>query len=746
MMRQHCVSELSTIIQWVKSKSVVITRSVTTTLRLSIVAALLAGCPCAAADPQLEQLAVNLADFGPLDTIEQAEAALRKALAEIEKQGGGVLMIPADAPADWEPENVTQEMTREPAPPAPANKGWAVAAGVTILDARQPRVAVPQVTGLRVERTFQLRENDSSPHWQYHPALRLNNHVVRGVSHYGGRIAAAVATGDDQRFYVETLQGIYPGQNLQARLPSGKQAQVIVKSLGFDRERRQAYFIADAAVDLPAGTELARSDALSAVRTTTHAHNELQTFDVFNRRWHYSQGDTYLYDAYLNYMGNESAASPQPQPDADGALRGSTALFAATTRGITNIFRGEVEATDTSRGELRYTKARNGHTLATGRPLINMNPAKWITAGRAYLMQPGGALLGWGGSIRSKDAPWTKAVVGRYFAVDEPAEYVPGGDQVRRWYLITHFGEENGIKSLSVRRYWWGAKNEGVGISRLYDGKHWSSDDEHAVSLKYIIAPGSYVYDVADGAGRSAAESSGGGQRLLRIAPYADGETRFDFARGDAIEQAIGPDPFPPIPFRAWFFDKVPSVFPAAAFDLGNSSPVTRSSAIAIGGKGYIGSLVSVEPGSKVGMVLNITGEAESAMMFRQKGGNPQTISWNDPPAQRTLAVNPSSGEFQFSGDIDLAGLAVTGVRSLSGQPGTASAANLRGIGIAVAAGAKAIEITLPAAEADDHYALKLETNWLTDRAITAQSGKSFTVTFSDAAPAGARLDWLLVR
>ena len=56
-----------------------------------------------------------------------------------------------------------------------------------------------------------------------------------------------------------------------------------------------------------------------------------------------------------------------------------------------------------------------------------MNPDKWITAGTATL----------GSDTRlSADAPVTEDAVGRYFAIDEADEYVPGGPKIRRWYLI----------------------------------------------------------------------------------------------------------------------------------------------------------------------------------------------------------------------------------------------------------------------------------------------------------------------
>jgi hypothetical protein len=39
-----------------------------------------------------------------------------------------------------------------------------------------------------------------------------------------------------------------------------------------------------------------------------------------------------------------------------------------------------------------------------------------------------------------------------------------------------------------------------------------------------------------------------------------------------------------------------------------------------------------------------------------------------------------------------------------------------------------------------------LELSWLTDRAVAEKTADGFTVTFAKPAPAGAKLDWMLVR
>src|SRR4051794_2648832 len=62
----------------------------------------------------------SLDQFGPVKSPVDAEKTYRKASADIIAAGGGILMIPQDAAAQWKPANDTQEQWRKPAPPATA--------------------------------------------------------------------------------------------------------------------------------------------------------------------------------------------------------------------------------------------------------------------------------------------------------------------------------------------------------------------------------------------------------------------------------------------------------------------------------------------------------------------------------------------------------------------------------------------------------------------------------------------------
>lgn len=708
-------------------------------------AATLVALPCPAQNgampPSIAGGSYNLADFGSLSTTEQADATLDAALKAVREKGGGVLIIPFDAPDGWMPRSGAQETVRTPPAPAPATT-WSIGPGVTVMDARRSSLLVPQFTGMTVQRLFRLPEGDSAPHWLYLPMVHMKSNFVRGTSDYSGVLTAPVNAGKARKFYVDSTRGIFPGQVLEARTDEKSAAQpVTVTSLGFDTATKKTYFVADTARALPAGASLARHDKATAILERTNANNELQTFDINMTRHHYSQGDSYLINGSFYYMGNANSPMTRraPSDDLDATGFGS-GIYSARTINEVNIFRGAVASANPTRNEVVYERAANAHTLATGRPLINMNPKKWVTAGRACVNNPGGAILNWGGSVWSKDAPWSRELIGRFFALDEPTEYVPGTD-VRRWYLITGYAEKDGIKRLTTQRFWWGAKNEGVGMSQLYDGKNYTGDEKNPVLLKYVIAPGANVYDVAEGAGTSSVQSNGARKRLIRVAPYTSSGTPFDFQQGDAIEQAIGPEPAAPITFRSWSWDRVPGVFPAPIFDIANNG-VSPRNAMDISGKGGYGVVLNVQTDVNYG--INITADVKKGViLFRQKENNAQYIDWNE-AGDAKLGVDPQTGRFNYTGPIRLGGNGATGLKSL-GKPGKSDSSNFRGINIPVPQDATSHEIKFDVPEADAAYAVKVQPSWPTDKAVS-KTATGFTLQFSNAAPAGAKLDWLLIR
>ena len=529
----------------------------------------------------------SLEQFGPVNTVDNAEATFQKASSAIIAAGGGIIVIPAQVPDIWAPKNTSQHELRTPAAPA-QTKSWKTGPGLTVVDVRgsTTKVMPPQADGMVIQRTLNLAPGESLPHWGYFPLLSLKNTILHGSTSYHDWLQEPVTAGKDQKFYVATIRGIFPGEFVNGLQYSGGVPRLCVKSLGYDKEKKMWYFVADTDVDVQKGALISNKNHVNVLSMETFSHTENQTFDVRMWRHNYSQGDNYLFDARFKYMSDVHSTAG----DENGVL------YAAFVESETAIFRGKVEKWSPETGELKYQSGPTGETLGSGRPIINLNPAKWITGGSVMIVRPGGwdsipemecpvfegktypttieknklgiPSLKMGGLIHfSADAPVTDEVVGRYFAVDEKDEYVPNTD-VRRWYLIDSVTKNpDGTKDIKIIRHWWGAK--AMCSPTLYKPESFSADG-HLKPLKYIIAPGANAYDVADGVNNA--------KRTIKLVPTPFTLTPADFAAGDAVEQAIGPDPFKPTPFRSWLWDQVPGAFPAAVFDIANNGAVMRDS------------------------------------------------------------------------------------------------------------------------------------------------------------------------
>lgn len=74
------------------------------------------------------------------------------------------------------------------------------------------------------------------------------------------------------------------------------------------------------------------------------------------------------------------------------------------------------------------------------------------------------------------------------------------------------------------------------------------------------------------------------------------------------------------------------------------------------------------------------------------------------------------------------------------------AARKLRGIDAAVTAGAGTVEVKFGHPEPDNLYSLCVQPNWLTATAVKEKRADGFRVEFAAPAPAGARIDWQLIR
>ncbi|HEY3415477.1 MAG TPA: hypothetical protein VGM23_01220, partial [Armatimonadota bacterium] len=664
----------------------------------------------------------SLDQYGPIDTPANANATLQKAGEAIIAAGGGVLIIPKSAPANWKPENVSQHTWRKPAPPAPASQGWGNTPGVTIWDFRggDTEVYVPQLTGFTFSRTLNLPAGEGVTHWNTNPVLRLENNNIAGSTSYRDWLTEDVQAGKDRRFYVRTVRGIFPGMFLNTSDGGKTLNRIYVKSLGYDKEKQAPYFVADIDTDLKTNNSLLHNKTNTPLLDmTTNRNNEDQTLDIQLVRHNYTQGDNYMFSGTMYYMGDgHSTAGDENEVIYNGHIRAET-----------NIFRGKVAERNAAAQSMKFTGASNAQTLATGRPLINLNPAKWITGGTAIVVNPtrpgeenlgidavyegktyptkvirdeqtGNQELRMGGLIRfSKDAPITQEVVGRYFAVDMPNEYVPGTSQVRRWYLIHHLTiNPDGTKEIKIVRHWWGAK--AWDAPNLYNPDN-GTYDGHVRPLKYVIAPGTNVYDISRGARPGWQNVSGVLERMLLVAPGPDDGTPFDFAPGDAIEQAIGPDPYNPVILRGWAFESVPGVFNTPMIDMQNWGSIARYSVLQVGGgpsslkdidkrydkKPAWENYMLFYSACGNGLVFNADVQ-DSAILFRQPNTRPQPISWLYADGKKaSLIVSPTDGSFQLQGNgAEING----GVSKVNGISGTETKArNLRGLNLKTPAGAK---------------------------------------------------------
>ena len=56
------------------------------------------------------------------------------------------------------------------------------------------------------------------------------------------------------------------------------------------------------------------------------------------------------------------------------------------------------------------------------------------------------------------------------------------------------------------------------------------------------------------------------------------------------------------------------------------------------------------------------------------------------------------------------------------------------------------MEVQFERPEADAQYSLYVQSTWLTTSAISKKTERGFVVTFANAAPDAATIDWILIR
>ena len=720
----------------------------------------------------------SLAEYGPLGTANQVKAAYEKAHQALD-QTGGILVAPVEASKLYTEENTGQSSRR--VPPFPQEtKRWSTFGGpaVTVVQENENNTAiqVPPLGGLMLERTLRMPLTESLGHWTTDYALKIHNNIVHGSQSYLDWLQEPVAVGPDARFYVATIRGLRVGMFANGIGNKGV-ARLCIKSLGYDEQKKKNYFTADTSVPFNAGAVIQNKSNEGVIWMEQETHADEQTYDIMLNRDKYSLGDTYMYFARFRYMGNNHSAAGDENAN----------IFAAYTENLTENFKGSVAAVDWESNTVKFAdSSKNADHLGASRPLINMNPNKWITQGKiivvpaesywdtidtgkypfegkTYPTSVAKNKLRMGGLIRGdKDCPWDETIVGRWLAITDETERIWDGHaghrtDLLRWYQIEGFtNNADGTKEITIQRFWWGAKT--MGSPTLYRPGNYTWDG-HIRSLSYVIAPGTYVAEVS----RAVPTSKGAKmENLLGVAPYREAKTAFDFEKGDAIEQAVGPDPFVPTGLRIWTFDGVPGAYPSPILDLANRSVTPRYAAMHVHGgaatlEGLTNSpcqrpawdnIIVLDAAAEVG--LNWKADFANAAILFQQPNHEQPIKWLYGPrevgksiAEATLTVGKESGDLTFKGgDVRFSGSVLAAGLSGDATP----ARNLRGKDVSVKAGETAVTVTFARAEVDASYAVFVEQSWLGNRAITKKDATGFTIQFEKPAPAGAKLDWMIVR
>jgi hypothetical protein len=714
----------------------------------------------------------DLAAYGPIKTAAEAQVALDKAVVDIVRKGGGVLVVPPGAPADWKFENQAPSSTRADGP------------SVTIVDRRfgYERTLVPsngKLSGLywasrHLERD--VRQNVDTL-FGVHSTQAIGTNIAGGTASYIQPSLFAATAGSDRRVYLPTVRGLFAGMyvNFHAapREFTGPAESGQIKSLGWDRAKRLPYVTLDLKLDHPAESLVSSKHVVNSLSLLENSNSDNQSMALQVTRNLYGQGDAFGISSTIRNQGNVMSAAGD-----EGAL-----TFAADIFNDLSPFHSTVESVDWPKQELVYApgSVRN-HTLGTSRPLLNLNRKKWVTAGTVHIVAPGyedpwgpslagkRPVFGGGAIIGSTDCGWRQDVVGRFFAVDEPSEYLdPAGDgaagytgaperRAYRWYLVQKLEDRpDGTMRLFVERTFWWSGNEAA--PKLYDFQNYTRAD-HKRPLKYVIAPGAYVTDISRA--WTNAEVRGGtvdasSPRTLKLAPGGDVGTPFDFEPGDEVTQAIGQDPWNPTGLRVRHHNYLPTTIPDCSFQAVNFGRVTVGAAIAVSGGSGGGLEADVkaskdkQPSFLHGINLDASTDVglrfgadvrSAAIQFEQPHGRAQPIAWRlqDPslPAH-TLTVDPQKGGFELRGN---------GITLPQGgiSAGEKPANNLRGISVPVPANSRELKVRFDRREPDGNYAIAVQPDWITQDAVTEKTAEGFTVVFGTAPQKEGKIDWILMR
>jgi hypothetical protein len=701
-----------------------------------------------------------LTAFGPCNDANQARTTLEAACTTLVAKGGGVIVIPSSIPPDFLPRNAIQNAVNN--------------TGVLIEDFRggvMRFVVLPQgvndiysdlAGGMIVERDL---VNDV--HGQGGgSALSIANRSCGGVNSINDVLQQDVSPGNDVRFYVTSLRGLCPGNWVNIVNKAQQMTSGPIKALGTDGDT--SYFVADTQFAYQKGDRFWNKNWFSAMEIADTHNADDQSGTVSIARTTYGSGDTFGIQTSLTYSGDIMSA---------GGDEGGV-VYSADVRHDVDLFWGEVESWDPNTLELVYkpdaNKAFNFWKIGTSRPIINMNPSKWIASGKIIVPQNGYNYNGIPSAIiGNTDVQWDESIIGQFITIDEPSEYwdpnsqgpdkdwayLLGGRIVRRWFRIATLEKRaDRLWNMGIETVWWG--NYQGGKPALLHAKNYYTTAPN--ELRYIIAPGSWAIDVRHALGpRKYYVGATPQERTIKLAPFQ--QAKKAFAPGDPITQPAGPTPWTPTSYRTRSVNLFPPLLPGNCFVAGNLGPTIMGAGLIVDDGRPGRTLAQVQQQQKDGQPTFATGVTiaactshgivitgpvlYAAMQLHQYDGNKKAIQWLGPNMGTSIYANPINGDFtiETSGNVNLALKSTVLQRGLSAT--SLAANNLRGFGVPVAGGTSSASIVFSTPEPDANYAILTECNWLTVKAVHNKSNSGFTVQFATAAPAaGGQLDWLLVR
>jgi hypothetical protein len=721
-----------------------------------LLAGVMMALPCAAED------FFRLSDFGDVSTPTGATKAMAQAQKQIVAKGGGTILIDAKVHPGFEAESFVQQRLN--------------ATAITVVDIRKGgyRLTMPSLgfrrsmdpngySALSIDREI----NQPTKNIQgKNTMVRLSDRVISGTASYNQPIKDFELCADKElmKVFPPAIKGLAVGNELQVRMgaESTKYSErsfsstIIAKidSIGWDVENRRPYIILrklNSKDKWGKVLNLFNKSSVSSLYIKEVTHCDLENSGTVSMtKRNYGQGDSFGFSVRYEYVGNVMST---------GGDECGTA-FTTDIWHMLETFIGRVEKYDPQKNELIYTPDSDAApTLGTSRPLINLNPKKWLTEGHIVIEGlPGDRHNGVNPKayVKGVNTRWTPDIIGRYLAVDVPDEYAGNpergywkgalrGRKVRRWWYISKFEQlSSGEQRLWVRRIRWSVFDNAVPVL--------INEDNYRRELAYIIAPGAMVSDVSravpienkHAVKERYIKARANEPRTIVLAASPDSTGKFAFQPGDMVEQAVGADPAHPVGFRVRHREAMPSNNgKSASFESTNNGAYPIWAALAVSG-GH--DRMQIPSHSKYFNVIDVNATCDYGIRFRREVKHAalmldhasQRITWKTAKGNVTLnAGNDGSLKLDANG----------GITSVSGiSAGDIGGKNLRGIDCKIEAGAKEVFIKFIRPEPDNNYSLTAQPNWICRWAVTEKHEDGFKIRFDAPASGNASIDWQLLR